>query len=474
VKKSPVLWIFLAALAVRMLPVFLSINIGIGLDDMFQYDMLGRSLVAGNGFRWYAEPDLNLIRQYIPIDTSKVPYDPRGIEASFRGPMYPAFLAAIYFFSGLSGRFFAVRLAQAALGALLAPMTFALARRLDPEREWTALLAGWIIALYPMLALFPLALATENIFFFLTLATVLFLLRGAETGRMRDYAFAGAAAGMAILTRSVISIFVPLAMWWAWRNARSLRGAIVFACMAGALAIPWAVRNTLLAGRPVFVESSGGYNLYMGYHPQSSGTFQYGISLDLLTIFDDMERDQVGSAKAMEFIRADPGRIPGLILNKAGYFFGLERRALTYFYSNNLFGFIPPAPLLAIALLILLPFVLLVPAAGFGGGFLPRSDAKTLVLLFLLAYIAPHLLIIAEERFHMTILPYLAAFAGAAFVRRREIVASLRAPGAWRLWLLPTLIAILLLANWGAELAHDSANLAILFGPNGNTAGFAY
>jgi 4-amino-4-deoxy-L-arabinose transferase-like glycosyltransferase len=474
VKKSPILWIFLIALIVRIVPVLLSINIGIGLDDMFQYDMLGRSLVAGNGFRWYAEPDLNLILQYIPIDLSHTAYDPRGIEASYRGPMYPAFLAAVYAVSGLTRRFLAARLAQAVLGALLAPMTFALARRLDPERGRTAHIAGWIIALYPMLALFPLALATENIFFFLTLAMVLLLLRGAETGRMRDYAFAGAAAGMALLTRSVVSLFIPLAMVWAWRNARSLRGAVVFACVAAALIVPWAVRNSLLAGRPVFVESSMGYNLYMGYHPQSDGTFQYGISLDLLTIFDDMERDQAGTAKAMEFIRADPGRIPGLILHKAGYFFGLERRALTYFYTNNLFGYIPPVPLAAAALLILLPFVLLAPAAAFGGGYLPRSDAKTLVLLFLLAYIAPHFLIIAEERFHMTILPYLAAFAAAALVRGREVAASLRAPGDWRRWLAPALIAILLLANWGAELAHDSANLAILFGPDGNTAGFPY
>lgn len=473
-KKSPVLWIFLAALAVRFIPVFLSINVGIGLDDMFQYDMLGRSLTAGNGFRWYSEPDLNLIRQYIPIDTSKIEYDPRGIEASFRGPMYPVFLAAVYLISGLTHRFFAARLAQAVLGALLALMTYALARRLDPEKERTARAAGWTIALYPMLALFPLALATENIFFVLTLGAVLLLLRAAETGRMRTYALAGAVAALAILTRSVISLFIPLAMMWAWRNARSLRGALVFACVAAVVTFPWALRNTLLAGRPIFVESSMGYNLYMGYHPQSTGTFQYGISVDLLTIFDDMERDQVGATKAMEFIRADPGRIPELIVNKAGYFFGLERRALTYFYSNNLFGYIPPAPLAAIALLFLLPFVLLVPAAAFGGSVLPRSNAKILVLLFLLAYVTPHLFIIAEERFHMTILPFLAVFAAAALMRGREILASLRSPREWRRWALPVLVTLLLLYCWGHELASDSAHLALLFGPDGNTAGFPY
>ena len=39
------------ALILRLIPVILARGLGIGLDDMFQYDMLARSLAAGNGFR---------------------------------------------------------------------------------------------------------------------------------------------------------------------------------------------------------------------------------------------------------------------------------------------------------------------------------------------------------------------------------------------------------------------------------------
>ena len=212
-----------------------------------------------------------------------------------------------------------------------------------------------------------------------------------------------------------------------------------------------------------------GYNLYMGYHPQSTGTFQFGISLDLLTIFDDMQRDQIGIQKAAGFIRNDPGRVPYLIVRKAGYFFGLEKRALVYFYSNNFLGYIPAPALLALAIVFLLPFVLLATTAGFGAIALPHSDAKTLCLLFGLAYITPHLLILAEDRFHMTLIPFLAVLAAAAFLRWREILSSLRAPyGGWK-WLLPAVVALLLLANWGFELWSDAPRLAVLFGPNGNT-----
>ena len=466
---------FLVALAIRLTPVLLSFSLGIGLDDMFQYDMLARSLVTGNGFRWYSEPDLTLIRQYIPIDLGTVAYDPRGVEAAFRGPMYPIFLAAIYLFSGMPHRFFAARMIQAVLGALLVPMTFTLARRLDPEREKTAHFAAWIVALYPMLLVYPLALATENLFFVLTLGGVLLLLRGTDgekPGGVKAvywFALAGAVLGLAVLTRSVIALFVPLAMYWIGRNTKSIRGAVIFAGVAAVVVVPWAVRNSILAGRPESVEVSLGYNLYMGYHPQSNGTFQFGISLDLLTIFDDMQRDQIGLQKAEEFIRNDPGRVPYLIMRKAGYFFGLEKRALEYFYSNDFLGYIPAPALLTLAIVFLLPFVLLATTAGFGAIALPHTDAKILCLLFGLAYITPHLLILAEDRFHMTLIPILAVLASAAFLRRREILSSLRAPyGGWK-WLLPAVVALFLLANWGFELWSDAPRLAVLFGPNGNT-----
>jgi 4-amino-4-deoxy-L-arabinose transferase-like glycosyltransferase len=482
---------FIVAFLVRLVPVLLAFNLGIGLDDMHQYDMLARSLVAGNGFRWYSEPDLDLIRPYITVDLTNVKYDPRGIEAAFRGPMYPIFLAAIYFLGGLSRRFFLARLAQAALAALLAPMAYVLGRRLDPGHERTAAAGAWIVALYPMLALYPLALATENLFFVLALGSVLLLLRGAqgntaEGGQppagmkawdrpgVRWFLLAGAVAGLGILTRSVLALFIPFGMYWIWRNAKSLRGAILFACAAGAVVFPWALRNTIMAGRPEFVEVSLGYNLYMGYHPKSLGTFQYGISTDLISIFNDMDRDAIGTQKAMGFIRADPGRVPELIVRKAGFFFGLERRAVQFFYSNNFFGYIPAPLLLLIAAVILLPLAVLVPSAAFGAAALPRSDAKTLVYLFLAAYITPHLLILAEERFHMTLIPFFAVLSAAAFLRRREILASLRAPGGWRLWALPAALTLLLVFNWGYELWADRAHLAALLGPGGNETYFPY
>ena len=91
--------IYLFALIVRLVPVLLTYNLPIGLDDMFQYDMLARSIVSGNGYRWYAQEDLKLIQAVLPIQTP-ADYDPRGVLTSYRGPGFPLFLAWVYSIAG--------------------------------------------------------------------------------------------------------------------------------------------------------------------------------------------------------------------------------------------------------------------------------------------------------------------------------------------------------------------------------------
>ncbi|QYK51600.1 MAG: glycosyltransferase family 39 protein [Anaerolineales bacterium] len=464
--------LFILAFVLRLVPVVAAISLPIGLDDMFQYDMLGRSLAAGEGYRWYAQPDLDLIRSYIDIDFIAPDYDPRGIETSFRAPAYPFLLAGVYTISGLEWRLFAARLVNAALGALLAPMTYALARRLFPDDERVARFGGLALAAYPMLLIYPLALATENLFFPLMLGGLLALLRAAEKQRARDWLLAGAILGAATLTRSVIFAFAGLAGLWIWFGLRNFRAALLYGLAVFALVLPWTIRNTLLEGQFTFVENSMGYNLHMGYHPQGSGTFQYGISVELLPYLDDGERNTRGTQMALGYIQDDPGRVPSLIVSKLGYFFGLERRAISYFYTNNFFGNIPTVPLVAVFLLFTLPFPIISTLAAAGLPFVRWNRERILTLLLLGGYILPHILLMAEDRFHLAILPVLAVYAGHAWAQRRELAAAARRslPRA----LAAALLVGLLWLNWGLELHRDSAKLAQLFGPDGNRAGFSY
>jgi 4-amino-4-deoxy-L-arabinose transferase-like glycosyltransferase len=464
--------LFLLALALRLVPVLFAIHLPIGLDDMFQYDMLARSLASGNGYRWYAQPDLDLVKSYVDINFVAEDYDPRGILTSFRAPGYPFLLAGVYTINGLQWRFFAARLINAVLGATLAPFTYLLARQLFSKKEKVARFAGIALAMYPLLVIYPLAIATENLFFPLVLAGLLVLLRASESGRDRDYLLAGALLGAATLTRSVIFGFVGLAILWIWFALRQRRGALLFAAAVAALVLPWTIRNSLLEGRFTFVENSLGYNLHMGYHPQGTGTFQYGISLELVPYLDDGVRNELGTQAALRFIREDPGRVPYLIVRKAGYFFGLERRALSYFYSNNFFGPIPTAPLVGLFLLFALPFPIISSLAAVALPFVGWTKERILILLFMGGYLLPHLLLMAEERFHLVMVPVLAGLAGYAWYSRVEIIVAAKG-NRFKLALAIVLLALLWL-NWGMELWRDADKLAVLFGPGGNRAGFSY
>jgi hypothetical protein len=488
--KSFAFRIFIVALILRLIPVIAARGLGIGLDDMFQYDMLARSIASGNGFRWYAQQDLNQLAPLVNFDLSTVKeYDPaRGIPTSFRAPLYPAFLAIIYFFSGTGfARFFAARLAQAIfLGAPLAPLTYWVAQRLfvpllsgeeaRMRSECAARLAAWVVACYPMLLVYPLGLGTENPFFVLLLTSVLFLLLTIEMPITAYFLLSGFLLGLTALTRSVILPFAGLVVLWTWFILKRKRGAVVLFVAFTLTILPWIIRNSILHHKLTGIETSMGYNLYLGYHPQGDGSFVFGPSLDLLTILDDAERDRIGMEKAIGFIEAQPERFLPLAINRLGFFFGLEKRVLMYFYGNNLLGYIPRTLLLSIAAILLLPFVFLSTSAALALSFLRWRPEHILLVLLFLGYILPHVFILSEDRFHLALIPYFAILAAQVWVRGvPALIARWNESRTGRAVVIIAVLAVFLLfVNWGLELHRDADKIVQLLGPNGNQSYFPY
>jgi len=486
--KSFAFRIYIVAFILRLIPVILGRGLGIGLDDMFQYDMLARSIVTGNGFRWYAQEDLSLLASFVDFDLSTVEeYDPvLGIPTSFRAPVYPTFLAAVYFFSGTDfPRFFAARLAQAILlGAPLAPLTYWVAQQLFPPPmgearvrvERAARISAWIVACYPMLLVYPLGLGTENPFFILLLTSFLFLLRSKERPTTINYLLAGFFLALTALTRSVILPFAGLAILWAWFILKQRRGAILIACAFLLTIAPWIIRNSLLHHKLTGIETSMGYNLYLGYHPQGNGSFVFGPSLDLLTILDDAERDRIGTEKAMGFIRAQPERFIPLAVNRLGFFFGLEKRVLMYFYSNNIIGYVPLPSLLIISAILLLPFVIISTSAALGLSLLRWRPEHILLGLLFISYVVPHIFILSEDRFHLALVPYISILAAQFWVNGfRALSVRWNEPRMGKIIISFAVFTVfLLLFNWSWELSRDADKILQLLGPNGNQSHFPY
>jgi hypothetical protein len=278
------------------------------------------------------------------------------------------------------------------------------------------------------------------------------------------------------LTRSVILPFAGLSILWIWLILKQRRGAL-FMSLALALTItPWIIRNSFLHHKLTGIETSMGYNLYLGYHPEGNGSFVFGPSLDLLTILDDAERDRIGTERAMEFINAQPERFLPLAINRLGFFFGLEKRVLMYFYGNNILGYIPLPLLLIISAILLLPFVMISISAAFGLAYLRWKPEHILLCLLLLGYILPHVLILSEDRFHLALVPYIAILAAQVWVNGFAPL-GVRWYESWEGKIIVSLAifaAFMLVTNWGFELIRDADKIAQLLGPNGNQSYFPY
>lgn len=256
-----------------------------------------------------------------------------GEPTSWRPPLYPAFLASVYAATGESRA--AARTAQALLGTATVGMTMVIAGTV--AGPGVALFAGALAALDPAGAFAVSRLLSEVLFTFLLVSSVLFLQRavGEENHRrtLLAAAAAGAALGLATLTRSVL-IFYPLLAAAAWLSARQRSGgplgfrrsvAVPLALLAGfALVLaPWSVRNWKVHGEFVPVATQGGITLYAGNHPVD------GWILGLLPD-DDHTREAatLSEVAASEYLArttlvalaADPGRIPFLAALKTAYF----------------------------------------------------------------------------------------------------------------------------------------------------------
>jgi len=282
--------------------------------------------------------------------------------------------------------------------------------------------------------------------------------------------------GLVALTRSVILPFAGLAVLWAWFILNQKRGAVLVALAFVLTITPWIIRNSLLHHKLTGIETSMGYNLYLGYHPKGNGSFVFGPSLDLLTILDDAERDKVGTQKAIEFIKTQPERFIPLAINRLGFFFGLEKRVLMYFYSNNILGYVPLPLLLTISAILLLPFVFISTSAALGLSLLNWKPEHILLVLLFVGYVIPHIFILSEDRFHLALVPYFAILAAQFWVNRFGEL-SIRwheSQTGKALVVLSILCAFFLIANWGIELTRDWDKIIQILGPNGNQTHFPY
>jgi len=365
-KKGHYLWIIL------LLSVALRVGIALYfgdvvdapslLTDQRSYHWLGARIAAGEGYSfpsgWY-------------------PFTPAETPTAHWSFLYPLFVAAVYRVFGVHP--LAVRCLQAVLGGILLPwMVYRLARTLfnqdanveaigvaSPYDAKTLgrygavvpLLAALWAAVYPYFAMYSATLMTETFYIVALLWSLEValrmgrLLRRGERVTWRVTVQLGLSLGIAAVLRQSILPWAPvLFLWLMWQATRSqvrsrkprvklqtsvdggqassLRRSLTPLVAAGLILIgcivPWTIRNYVVYGEFLLLNSNTGYAMYSAQHPMHGTNFR---EFDAAPLPEDLPRgneaqmDRDLMARGIQFVLNDPVRYLRLSLSRVRAYF---------------------------------------------------------------------------------------------------------------------------------------------------------
>lgn len=227
--RAEILIFFLAlALRIAMIAAAPSVELhtyGLGADGS-DYVNEAKNILAGNGFS----------RSY------EAPFLPDAI----RTPLYPLFLAGVYF---VFGSFIPAVGVQAVLSSFIPLICMRIVSFFARYRSMI-ITVGVITAIEPHIAFFTTFFASEGVFIVLLYAALLLILESYRANALSVYATAGLVLGLAALARPIVTYLPPiLAIFFAITAYMRKTPVLIlkhFALFVAVFAIvvsPWMVRN---------------------------------------------------------------------------------------------------------------------------------------------------------------------------------------------------------------------------------------
>ena len=434
----PALAVFAAALAIRLLALWAGRDAQLVLDEQ-TYALRAEALLEGRGF-------LGSYQSWVLHDATR-PVDLPQYPGAWQPPGYTAFVAGLLALGGHS--LLAVKLAQVLLGSASVLLVLGLGRAWFGERAGIA--SAWLAALYPNLIAFTHYLWSETLFIFLLLTALLALTRRPGPPGGRAAALAGLLLGLAALTRASLVYFLPLlSLWLVFVHRERLRTALAAAAIVPAVALlvilPWTLRNTLLHGGFVLIETNGPYNLWRGNGPAafedrcSPEVAHYPAPFDCIPVWpvenrtawmliddarralgkqqpSDLEVVRYAQAAAWAEIRAHPETFVRRIVPRLVDFWN-PTSFLVRHLQVGAYGPVSPALAFALSWAAMLAYLAAAGLALAGAWTARRNPHTALVVLLVLFYSGISAVSFGLTRFRLPLEPLLLLLAGAALATR--------------------------------------------------------
>jgi Tfp pilus assembly protein PilF len=347
-------------------------------------------------------------------------------ETIYFNPLYPFFLAAVYFILGHHPLM--VMIIQALVDTGTCLLIYLISTNIFRDRV-TGLIAAFFYAGYGLAIFYTGIMVGASLATFLFIFSAYLLLAAARNRYRWLWFLIGITYGLAVLLRPNTLFVFPFIIFWIIRGradrvkitGKLCRVAVV---IAGILLVilPFSVRNYLITGNISPPFGNGGFNFYVGNHQGASGTYTYlkGISNSPAgqikssvlqakkAAGEEVSLSQASAYwfdRGIRFVVQSPSEYLLLLGRKFLLFWNAQEigQNIDYYFSKRF------SSLLALPLF---SFGIVAPFAWLGFIFaLRRRPAGILIpVIFLFAYLGSIIVFFVSARYRLPAIPFIIIF----------------------------------------------------------------
>lgn len=194
----------------------------------------------------------------------------------WRPPLYPLFLASIYYFFGY--QHFPVVLIQIILNSLTAVLIYRVVRKIFSPP--LGLSSGILYSLYPLTAYYLIRVSTVILFNFLLILLIMTMYQFYDTPNRRHATIFGAMQGLLTLCQLffegflifvLLTIFIATLFCFRKGVKKQIQLSLWMILGFSIVMAPWVIRNYKLSGVFPVIGAGGGFTIWFGNRIQTDG-----------------------------------------------------------------------------------------------------------------------------------------------------------------------------------------------------------